>query len=133
MIEYIILFASPSFVGMSPLVKPMEYDREYRSADEFSTNDGFEFEEEFEFEVYDDNGYSIYSDCYLMTIPGYGLFCADQKTTDRNELNILWKKLKEEKHDKYHEYVKKYKEENLEEFYRYRRKYSKGDECLYGL
>ena len=53
--------------------------------------------------------------------------------TDRNELTILWKKLKDEKHNKYHEYVKKYKEENVEEFYRYRRKYSKCDQCLYGL
>ena len=72
---------SSIFDGMSPDVKPLEYDGEYRSVDEFSTNDGIEFGFEFEFDVNDeqqDNGYSIYSDCYLMTIPGYGLFCADR-------------------------------------------------------
>ena len=113
---------------------------EYRSSDEDSSsdynNDSDEDCSEYEgydeyYEGGDDGGYFLYSEEYLMTIPGYSLFCADQKTQDRHTLNCMWKKLKEENHEKYHKYIDIFKDQNPTKFYKFRRKYGGGESCLY--
>lgn len=118
------------------------YDKlvEYRSDGEESTvYEGSEnSEDEEEYQAYDeyyfsypDGGYFLYCDDYLLTIPGYALFCADQTTKSRGELNCLWKELKENNHSKYHEYIQKHKEQDPGGFYKFRRHQTYYDRCLY--
>ncbi len=112
---------------------------DYRSNGEKSTEyEGSESEGEEEYSGYDeyyesgaDGGYWLYGDHYLMTIPGYALFCEDQATTDRGELNCLWKELKKDNHSKYHEYIQKHKEQDPVGFYKFRRHQTNLDRCLY--
>jgi hypothetical protein len=105
----------------------------YRSEDEDSCSENesdYEGYDEY-YQDYEDGGYFLYSEDYLMSIPGYALFCNDQQIKNRHTLNCMWKKLKKENHSKYHEYIDNYKKQNPTKFYEFRRRYGGGESCLY--
>ena len=95
------------------------------------TNNESEYSSGSEYEAYDeyypeDNGMFLYCEEYKNTIPGYLLFCEDQKKIfDKTsyELGVAWTRLKQDNHEKYHEYVFRYKEQQPKEYQKYVRKY----------
>jgi hypothetical protein len=95
------------------------------------TNDESDYSSEDEYEGYDeyyveDDGMFLYCDDHKNSIPGYLIFCEDQKKAgDKTsyELGVAWKQLKQDNHEKYHQYVLQYKKEHPKEYWKYVRKY----------